>query len=132
MKKILIITALALSLGGCAGTRLGDFIATIQSAATGSVSPEAIYVARNAFDAVEVSATNYLTLKRCPVNAPFCRDKEATKQLVPAIRSGRDARNAATQFLKEHPNELGSQGLYDALTTSTDTIKKILARYNGG
>lgn len=132
MKKILVVIALSLTLSGCAGTRLGDFIATVQSAATGTVSPEAIYIARNAFDTVEVSATNYLLLKRCPTNAPFCRDPAATKQLIPAIRSGRDARNAASLFLKQHPNQLGTQGLYDALTTSTSTIKQILARYNVG
>lgn len=134
MKKILIIPTLlaALVVSGCAGTRFGTFISTVESAATGTVSPEAIYIARNAFDAVEVSATNYLNLKRCPISAPFCRDPTATAQLIPAIRSGRDARNAATQFLKQHPNQLGTQGLYDALTSSTDTIKGILARYNVG
>lgn len=132
MKKIFLVLAVALTLSGCAGTKLGDFISTVESVATGTVSPEAIYIARNAFDAVEVSATNYLTLKRCPTNAPFCRNPEATKQLIPAIRSGRDARNAATLFLKQHPNQLGSQGLYDALTQATATIKQILARYNVG
>lgn len=134
MKKI-IIAALALSLGGCAtqfGERISSAISTIESVASGTVSPQAIYIARNAFDTVEVSATNYLNLKRCPTNAPFCRDPSATAQLIPAIRSGRDARNAATLFLKQHPNQLGTQGLYDALTTSTDTIKGILARYNVG
>lgn len=131
MKKILIIL-MALSLAGCAGTRFGTFVATIESAASGTVSPEAIYIARNAFDTVEVSATNYLNLKHCPTNASFCRDKVATAKLIPAIRSGRVARNNATQFLKDHPNQLGTQGLYDALTTSTDTIKQILAQYNIG
>lgn len=134
MKKIILISA-ALLLSGCAtqfGERISSVVSILESAATGTVSPQAIYIARNAFDTVEVSATNYLTLKRCPISAPFCRDPKATALLIPAIRSGRDARNAATLFLKQHPNQLGSQGLYDALTTSTDTIKGILARYNMG
>lgn len=134
MKKILII-ALALTLGGCAtqfGERISSIVSTVESVASGTVSPQSIYIARNAFDTVEVSATNYLTLKKCPINAPFCRDPIATAQLIPAIRSGRDARNAASLFLKQHPNQLGTQGLYDALTTSTDTIKGILTRYNVG
>ena len=96
MKKLLIISALALSLGGCAGTRVGDFIGTIESAATGTVSPEAIYIARNSFDTVEVSATNYLKLPRCPTQAPFCREPSITPQLIDALRSGRDARNCRT------------------------------------
>ncbi len=136
MKKLLIIPTLlaALLVSGCAtpfGERISSIVATVESAATGTVSPAAIYVARNAFDAVEVSATNYLNLKRCPT-AAFCRDPAATALLIPAIRSGRDARNAATLFLKQHPNQLGTQGLYDALTSSTDIIKGILARYNVG
>lgn len=132
MKKLFLIAVMAISLGGCAGTRIGDFIQTIKSAATGSVSPEAIYIARNAFDAAEVSATNYLKLAECPNKAPFCHDHAASLQLIMAIRSGRVARNNATQFLKDHPNQLGTQGLYDALTTSTDTIKQILAKYSIG
>lgn len=132
MKKLLAITTLMLtiSLGGCAGTRIGDFINTIKSAATGTVSPAAIYIARNAFNAVEVSADNYINLKECPNQAPFCHDHNAAAELITLVRSGRVARTNATQFLKDHPNELGPQGLYDALTTATDTIKAILVKYN--
>ncbi len=137
MKKILALAILipTLTLGGCAtqfGQRISSFVSAVETVGTATVSPESIYIARNAFDTVEVSATNYLTLKKCPTNAPFCRDTVATAKLIPAIRSGRVARNNATQFLKDHPNQLGSQGLYDALASSTDTIKKILAQYNIG
>lgn len=132
MKRLLIAAALALTLAGCAGTKVGDFIQTVEQAATGSVSPEAVYIAANAFDAAEVSATNYLNLKKCPQNAPFCRDPKVTSQLVPAIRSGRVARNNLLQFLKDHPNSLGPSGLYDALTSATATIQSILKQYNVG
>lgn len=132
MKKYIIIAGLALTLGGCQGTKIGQFVSTIEQAAQGSVSPEAIYIAANTFDAVEASATNYLTLKKCPQSAPFCRDPSATKQLIPAIRSGRVARNNARQFLKDHPGELGSKGLYDALTSATDTVQQIMKQYKIG
>ncbi len=129
MKKIFLIAALTILLGGCQGTRFGDFIANIQSVASGTISPQAIYVAANTFDAVEVSATNYLMLKKCPIAAPFCRSPIATKALIPAIRAGRVARNNALQFVQDHPGQLGLQGLYDALTTATDAIQKILTQY---
>lgn len=131
MKKILILCT-ALFLASCADTKFGQFVASVESAATGTVSPAAIYIARNSFDAIEVSATNYLLLKKCPINAPFCRDAGATAKLIPAIRSGRVARNNATQFLIDHPNQLGTQGLYEALTTATSTIQTILTQYNIG
>lgn len=131
MNKIFIIL-IAILLSGCEGTRFGSLVSTVESIESGSVSPEAIYIARNAFDTVEVSATNYLMLKKCPQNAPFCRDPIATAKLIPAIRSGRVARNNASQFLKDHPNQLGTQGLYDALVSTTNTIKQILNQYNIG
>ncbi len=134
MRKILIVIT-ALGLAGCStpfGERVSSFVSVVKSAATGTVSPEAIYIARNAFDTAEVSATNYLNLKRCPTNAPFCRSPVATAKLIPAIRAGRQARNAATAFLDQHPGQLGTQGLYDGLVSATDTIKAILAQYNVG
>ena len=74
MKKLFIVVAIALSLAGCQGTRFGDFIATAGNAITAAenaVTPQQIYIAANAFDAVKVSATNYLELRRCPTNAPI-------------------------------------------------------------
>ncbi len=129
MKKIIGIIILTIALGGCQGTQFGNFIANIQNAASGTISPQAIYVAANTFDAVEVSATNYLNLKKCPIGAPFCRSPVATKALIPAIRAGRVARNNALQFVQDHPGQLGLQGLYDALTSATDAIQKILIQY---
>lgn len=132
MKRILIVAALALSVAGCStqfGQRMTALVDTIEAGVSATVSPEAIYVAANTFDAVEVTATNYLNLKKCPTGAPFCRDPGATKAIIPAIRSGRVARTNAIQFLKDHPGELGTQGLYDALTSATSTIKSILAQY---
>lgn len=132
MKRLFAALAITLVLGGCAGTRVGDFIETVKSAATGTISPEAIYIAANTFDAAEVSATNYLRLKRCPQNAPFCRDPKVTKQLVPLIRSGRVARNNAIQWVKDHPNQLAEASLYDKLTSVTSTIQDMMRQYNLG
>lgn len=132
MKKIFAVVLITLSLGGCAGTRLGDFIETVKSATTGGVSPEAVYIAANTFDAVEISATNYLNLKRCPQNAPFCRDPVVTKQLIPLIRAGRVARNNAVQWVKDHPNQLAETSLYEKLTTVTSTIQEMMRQYHIG
>ena len=132
MKKLLASFAIVLLLSGCAGTRLGDFIETVKSATTGSISPEAIYIAANTFDSVEVSATNYLNLKKCPQNAPFCRQPGVAKKLVPLIRAGRVARNNAVQWAKDHPNQLAERSLYDSLTGITSTIQEMMRQYNVG
>ena len=125
MKKLISVIALALSLGACAQvTKVYD---TITGA---SVSPTAVIVAANSFDALEATATNYLRLKKCSASSgPVCRDAKATAVIIPAIRSGRSARNNLEQFLKDHPGQLGPQGLYDALQAAITTLRQSFAIY---
>ncbi len=135
MKKLLVIVAIALSLAGCQGTRFGDFVATAKNAITATenaVTPQQIYIAANAFDAVKVSATNYLELRRCPINAPFCRDPAVTKKLIPLIRAGTIARNNAVSWARANPNGFADISLYEKLTNITSTIEAMMRQYNIG
>jgi hypothetical protein len=127
---------LSLSLAGCA-TQFGQKVEGVVSAITGAtVSPEAIIILANSFDAMQVTAKNYINPalnKRCTgTNGPICRDPNATIALNKAIRTGRVARNNAKQFLRDHPGELGPQGLYDALQLSVGTLQSIFSQYNIG
>ena len=126
MRKILAIGLLAASLVGCAQLQ-SDW-----SAITGaSVSPTAVIVAANAFDGVEATATNYLRLKKCSaLTGPVCRNPAATAAIIPAIRSGRQARNALETFMQQNPGVLGPTGLYNALTAATSTLEQIFSTYN--
>lgn len=135
MRKLFAIAALtiAVTLGGCA-TQFGQKVEGVVSAITGAtVSPQAVIVASNVFDGLERTATNYLRLTRCNgTNGPICRDPNATKTLIPAIRSGRVARNNLQQFMTDHPGQLGPSGLYDALQASITTLQNVFAQYNVG
>ena len=131
MKKIIIALAVALALGGCGttGTSLQNAYTTLTGT---SVSPTAVYVAANSFDAVEATATNYLRLPKCTgSNGPVCRDPKATAKIIPAVRSGRVARTNLETFMKNNPGALGPTGLYNALTTATATLQQIIAQYGG-
>jgi predicted small secreted protein len=138
MRKIIIAAALALSLAGCATvTQFGQKVEGVVSAVTGAtVSPEAIIILANSFDAMQVTAKNYINPalnKRCNgSNGPICRDPVATLALNKAIREGRVARNNAKQFLRDHPGQLGTEGLYDALQLSVGTLQSIFTKYNIG
>lgn len=128
MKKIFLALTLAVSLAGCA-----TFTKTWDAVTGATVSPAAVIVAANAFDALEVTATNYLRLKKCTgTNGPVCRDPAATAKIIPAVRSGRVARNNLEQFLKDNPGALGPAGLYNALTASINTLQGVIAVYNVG
>lgn len=134
MRKLFVVAAIAvgLTLGGCA-SQFGQKVEGVVSAITGAtVSPQAVIVASNVFDGLERTATNYLRLKKCNGSTPICRDPGATKALIPAIRSGRVARNNLQQFMKDHPGQLGPSGLYDALQTSINTLQSVFAQYNVG
>jgi Flp pilus assembly pilin Flp len=132
------IVVLAMGLGGCAEFNTFETkVSGAWSAVTGAtVSPAAIEVSASAFDALEATAKNYINPalnKRCDgTNGPICRDPKATIAINTAIRSGRVARNNAKQFLRDHPGQLGSQGLYDALQTSVTTLRGIFSQYGIG
>lgn len=123
MKKVLLLLV-ALSLSGCAQLQ-ADWSA-ITSA---SISPTAVIVAANAFDAVEASATNYLRLPKCGSGPIVCRSANVTALIIPAVRAGRIARNAAEGLLNTNPGALGPTGVYAVLTAATNTLKSIFTQY---
>ena len=125
MKKALAVLLLAGSLAGCAS------ISNTYDTLTGSaVSPMAVIIAGNAFDGVEATATNYLRLPNClKLTGPICRTTTATNAIIPAVRSGRAARNALESFMMANPGKLGPTGLYNALKAATATLQQVFAQY---
>ena len=124
MKKIFVVLALALSLGACAGVQNEwNALTSVQ------VSPRAVYLAENSYDAVEVTATVYLRICHARMSTPGC-SSTAIAQIIPAVRSGRIARTNLASFMKAHPDALGAAGLYDALTTATNTLQSVATQYN--
>ena len=128
MKRLAIIVLSLSLLTGCAG-ELQKFKNAYDVVTSSSVSPTMVYVAANTFDALEATATNYLRLPKCGGLATVCRNQNAVVVIIPAIRSGRVARNNLEQFLKDHPGQLGPQGLYDALTQSITILQNIYTQY---
>lgn len=126
MRKLMLAAALTLCLAGCA-----QFQNAWDTLTSAKVTAAMVSVAGNTFDALEATATNYLRLPKCTgSNGPACRDPKATAAIIPAIRSGRVARNNLEQFFADHPGELGPQGLYDALQSSISTLQGAFAQYH--
>lgn len=125
MKKLLLV--LVLVLGGC--TNLQNFWDTGVAAVT-TVSPSAIFIARNSFDAVEVTATNYIVYCKVHPRVTGC-SKAAIATLIPAVRSGRIARTNLAQWQRNNPpGTWGPASLYNALTSATATLQQIQAQYH--
>lgn len=132
MRRIIFACALAACLGGCAqwNADVAAIKADFAKLSGATLSPTGVRLAVDAFDAVEVTATNYLTLPKCVTGGPsLCRTDAAKNAIVPAIKAGRVARNNLEQFLAGHQTALGSQGAYDAIGAATQTVKAILAQY---
>jgi len=126
MKKLLLVVILALPLGAC-GT-----LQNVWNIVTGaSVTPNQAYIAANAFDAVEVTATNYLKLPACGSAgaSSLCRTQAAVNTIVPAIRSGRVARNNLEAAVTGANGAPVSASLYTALTAQTSTLQTIITQY---
>lgn len=120
-----VVLALAIPMGGCA--TLDKLVNVNTTVSTYTVKPSDMVIARQSFNAVEIAATQYLSLKRCDGSNVVCRSPAVTPDLIQAIRRGRVARNNITQFVKDHPGQLGPTGLYDAVVSATSTIQSVLA-----
>lgn len=128
MRKLALAALLAVSLGGCASLQK-DW-----NAVTGAtVDPTAVIVAANSFNALEATATSYLNFCKANRALSVCSGYiAARKQIVPAVRSGRVARNNLETFLQQNPGKLGPTGLYNALTQAVGTLQSVIAQYNVG
>lgn len=122
MKRFLIAAALALGLASCA--QLQNAYQVVTGAA---VTPQQVYVSANAFDAIEATATQYLRLPPC--GSFPCRNAGAVKVIVPAVRSGRLARNQLEAAISANPGAPVNANLLATLESSTFTLKAILAEY---
>jgi hypothetical protein len=132
MRKLALIVAVALlpSLGACAQLQnLRNDLSVISDA---RVSPQAVVVSAKVFNTLEGLATRYLALPRCNGSVPVCRSPAITRQVIPAVRKGRAARDSLIAFQRAHPGALGSQGAFDALNAAIDTLKTIIAQNAGG
>lgn len=127
LRTVVLAAALSVPLASCAS--LNRFI---EQATQVEVSPTAVYVAVNTFNAMQITATNYLRLRRCDGSTPVCRSPAATAVIIPAVRSGRIARNNLRAFMERNPGKLGAQGSYDALQSSISTLRGVFQTYRIG
>ena len=97
MKRLLIICAVALSLGGCAAIKqLEDIVGAVAGT---TVSPQQLYIAANAFDATKITATGYFNYCRTHLATDPCA--AGNRRLVlKYVRSGTAARNQAETYLE--------------------------------
>lgn len=128
MKKFALLFTLLLPLGACSTI---DSIVGIVTGAT--VTPQQAYIAANAFDTIEATATQYLQLPACGSTASkLCRASAGVNAIVPAIRIGRTARNNLEAAVTASNGQPVSASLYSALTAQTSTLQQIVATYNIG
>jgi hypothetical protein len=126
MRKLLLVSVLALSLGAC--STLSNIVGVVTGA---SVTPSQAYIAANAFDAIEVTAENYLKLPPCVAGgSALCRSATAVGAIVPAIRIGYAARTTLISSVVSGNDAPIS--LYSALTAQTGTLQAIISQYNIG
>ena len=122
MKRLFSVLLLTFALAGC--TQLSNAWGVLTGA---TITPQQVYIAANAFDAVEASGTQYLRLPVC--GSLPCRNPSATNSLVASIRAGRLARNKLEAAVSASPGAPVDANLFATLTSSTTTIKAILSEF---
>ena len=120
MKAVLAL-ALACALGGCA---------TISRLEGTTVSPQVALTAANSFDALETLATGYLQLPPCGGTLVVCRTPVARAKIIPAVNSGRTARDVIEKALRAGNGAPIPVASYNTLTAAIETLQSIYAQYN--
>lgn len=132
LKTILAVAVLALGLGACAQftafeNSVKNAVSTVTSTA---VTPKDAYIAINAYDAVEATATNYNGWPRCTGSTgPVCRDPAVRAQIKKLVLAGRVARNDLKAYLRANPNSNVSVQSFSDLQAATDELQKIVNTY---
>lgn len=114
----IIALALALGLCGCAtGLQKLQNVYTMVTDTT--VSPQAIVVAANSFDALEGTATTYLVYCRGNLATAIC--SAANRRIViGAVRTGRNARNQLEAYIAQQTP--APAPLYNVLITAINAL----------
>lgn len=123
----LALACLMLPLAGC--TTIGQISSAYTMLTDASVPQSKASLAVQGFDIIKASATAYIAY--CTPNpAPAgCDDALIQNKVDPAITAGTQARDGLWGYVKAHPGQLGSKGLYDALTTATATLNSMAATF---
>ena len=130
MKHLIPLLALcALPLAGC--NTLEQDYAAVEVAYGTSASPQLALAAANSFDALETVATGYLQLPLCGASAPVtCRTLAASKAIVPAVRSGRAARNAIETLLSQNSGAAIPIARLNTLNAAISALDAVYANYH--
>lgn len=131
MRNIVRAGALALALcglglGGCA--ELQKVETAFQTVTGNVVAPQAVLVAINAYDAIEVTATSYIRLPRCGTGPTICRDPAITAKTIPLIKAGRADRNQLKAALRANPG--ASISLLDVYNDLNNTTAALTALFS--
>ena len=125
MRKLAILGALALAtaLSGC------NTLSVISGAA---ISPQSADVAINSFDVLEASATAYLSLPTCgaPGATVVCKNLTAAAKIIPAVKSGRVARDQILSLLNANSGAAIPVATYNSLEAVITTLQGVNSAYN--
>jgi hypothetical protein len=124
--KLLLGVVLAIGLSSCAT------INNLETIASGSVSPQQVYIAANSFDAIEATATQYLKLPLCPQGSPVCRTQLSSQTVYNNVKTARSARNALEAYMNANPGASVPVSNYNVLVTSVQTLNALVAVNKGG
>lgn len=108
----------SLALGGCASEL--QKLHTVYSIVTETtVSPSTIIVAANSFDALEATATQYLSYCKANLSTSAC-SADNRRTVIKAVRAGRAARNQLETYVTN--NTAAPSAIYNTLVAAINTL----------
>ena len=121
MKKTLALIG-ALALTGCA---------ELTALTNAQLTTNEVYIAANAFDAAELTATQYLKLPPCAGSpTPVCRNPAAVTALANIGRPAYKARATLVASCEVTTNTVACVSAYQTVTQAVTTFQSIFTQYS--
>lgn len=141
MRRFLLLPVMliALAVGGCAGTTVGDLFSAATSTITNPVSSVDIYRVKNVYAATLQLVVDYrkycwsapyVDLMSSPISRPICKDRRAVVRVAKAaqLKAG-SAIRSADNFVRSNPT-LNAAGVVAAAWRAVTDFQNAVPRVN--
>lgn len=127
-----LMGAALIALALCSCSTIKNLEATVTTITGTTASQKQVAVAVQAFDAVEVTATNYLKLPTCATGVSTvsgtCKKSAVVATLITDVKAGRAARDSLWTASKSATSGVGAVALYTAVMSAVAVINVDLAK----
>lgn len=126
MRKILMLALVTALTGATSECQLMQSIDSLQTIASGSVSPGQVYIATNLYVGAAGTVNQYLALPLCPTATPLCRTQSTSQRIFSNLLQARKAVRSLDAYVDANPGAPVPVSNYNVLVIALQTMNGLV------